>query len=174
MWNVVRFEKIFFPSFFLDQVEPKSEKKTKVKILKSSDISSSRFCATRPKGWRPREKNSFTKNKRKKKNTESYFCNASDWEIVLPSRFISLLYFSCFSCCAEPGGGNVRTFQNFHFYFFFGFGLYLVQEKRGKKNFSNRTTFPTFRLSDFPTFRLSDFQSKFVESITQKLSRFST
>ena len=45
-----------FSSFFLDQVEPKSEKKTKVKILKSSDISSSRFCATRPKGWRPREK----------------------------------------------------------------------------------------------------------------------
>ena len=47
--------KIFFSSFFLDQMESKSEKKTKVKILKSSDISSSRFCATRPKGWRPRE-----------------------------------------------------------------------------------------------------------------------
>ena len=47
--------KNFFSSFFLDQMESKSEKKTKVKILKSSDISSSRFCATRPKGWRPRE-----------------------------------------------------------------------------------------------------------------------
>ena len=47
--------KIFFSSFFLDQVEPKSEKKIRSKNLKSSDISSSRFCATRPKGWRPRE-----------------------------------------------------------------------------------------------------------------------
>ena len=55
-------------------------------------------------------------------------------------------------CCAEPGGGNVRTFQNFHFCFFFGFGLYLVQEKRGKKNFRIGQH---FRLSDFQTFRLS-------------------
>ena len=57
VWNLkcCPIRKIFFSSFFLDQVEPKSEKKTKVKNLKSSDISSSRFCATRPKGWRPRE-----------------------------------------------------------------------------------------------------------------------
>ena len=40
-----------------------------------------------------------------------------------------------------------ELFKIFTFVFFFGFGLYLVQEKRGKKNFSNRTTFPTFRLS---------------------------
>ena len=43
-------------------MESKSEKKTKVKILKSSDISSSRFCATRPKGWRPREWKKYVPN----------------------------------------------------------------------------------------------------------------
>ena len=49
-----------------------------------------------------------------------------------------------------------ELFKIFTFVFFFGFGLYLVQEKRGKKNFRIGQY---FRLSDFQTFRLSDFQT---------------
>ena len=54
----------------------------------------------------------------------------------------------------RTGRRKCPNFSKFSLLFFFGFGLYLVQEKRGKKIFRIGQH---FRLSDFPTFRLSDF-----------------
>ena len=52
-----------------------------------------------------------------------------------------------------------ELFKIFTFIFFSDLGSTWSKKNEEKNFFSNRTTFPTFRLSDFPTFRLSDFQT---------------
>ena len=61
-------------------------------------------------------------------------------------------------CCAEPGGGNVLTFQNVHFYFFRIWALLGQKKKKNEKKKNEEKKFRTgqhFQLSDFQTFRLS-------------------
>ena len=61
-----------------------------------------------------------------------------------------------------------ELFKIFTFIFFRDLGSTWSKKNEEKKFFESDN------ISDFQTFRLSDFQSKFVESITQKVSRFST
>ena len=111
------------------------------------------------------------------KAAETLCADSSRWRQSRKNDHLKVMVFPRASalgpCCAEPGGGNVRTFQNFHFFSDLGSTWSKKNEEKFFFESDNISDF-RFQISDFQTFRLSDFQSKFVESITQKLSRFST